>query len=210
MRELMYYVDSKDRIVIETQRLTSHPPGNSAQRKKALRSGWQPTWVTSEKRFVESVGPISTQEGCDIYNENEHVAEMGRIFAQQTVQEINFQNENFEISPFVPTPVFVGHQILCWVCDEKFSTATHEGHPICNDCLDHFLHTSSEKLTDGCGPVPDDCPSDRGNMTEEEKQECRLDQQDDADREERVNFHQKVAKATTYGPAGFGAPDDGE
>lgn len=94
MRELMY-VDSKDRIVVERQHKTKNPPGNASQRKKAIRSGWKPDWVTDEKRFVESLGPTSTEEAAVIYNENEHVAEMGRDLAAQTLQEIENWNTNF-------------------------------------------------------------------------------------------------------------------
>jgi hypothetical protein len=172
-------VDSKDRIVEEIQRLTAHPPGNAAQRKKALRSGWQPTWVTSEKRFVESVGPTSTQEGAEIYNENEHVAELGRTLAARTVSNIEDQIANFELPPFVSTPVFIGHQILCWVCDEKFASTTHEGHPICDDCLDHFLHIGTLPVDSASGEeIPDPTAA--------------------SEPIERAEFHQKVADAQKH------------
>jgi hypothetical protein len=28
---------------------------------------------------------------------------------------------------------------ICWVCEENQAVTTHEGHPICGRCLDHFL-----------------------------------------------------------------------
>lgn len=32
-----------------------------------------------------------------------------------------------------------GRIILCWVCEEQRATNSMSGHPICDDCLDHFL-----------------------------------------------------------------------
>lgn len=32
-----------------------------------------------------------------------------------------------------------GKLIRCWVCEDSYAVTTHEGHAICNDCLDHFL-----------------------------------------------------------------------
>jgi hypothetical protein len=129
------------------ERLADRPSGNGAQRRKAIKSGWQPSWVKMGQptpfnppdfnSYVEG----STELGAVIYNENEHVAEMARCQADQTVSDILEQIENFEIAEFAPTPVFIGHEILCWVCDEKYAFALHERHPICDDCWKHMKIT---------------------------------------------------------------------
>lgn len=200
MRELMY-VDSKDRIVVERQHKTKNPPGNASQRKKAIRSGWKPDWVTDEKRFVESLGPTSTPENVQIGNDNEQIALLARAQADQTVADIEEQIENFELPPFVPTPVFIGHQLLCWVCDQKYSSTTHEGHPICDDCLDHFLHPSIGQAAedakggldfsgqDGMIPIIDRHEYHAGSHNPDICPACI---------NERADFHQKVADAQKH------------
>jgi len=32
-----------------------------------------------------------------------------------------------------------GFPLDCWVCEEHPAITRHEGHPICGECLDHFL-----------------------------------------------------------------------
>jgi hypothetical protein len=32
-----------------------------------------------------------------------------------------------------------GFPLDCWVCQERPAVTKHEGRPICDDCLDHFL-----------------------------------------------------------------------
>jgi len=35
--------------------------------------------------------------------------------------------------------------LLCWVCEEQRATNHMGGHPICEDCLDHFLPAPAPK-----------------------------------------------------------------
>lgn len=43
-------------------------------------------------------------------------------------------------------PVFVGRPLLCWVCDEMYACTVHEGHPICDDCMEHFLGKTAHQV----------------------------------------------------------------
>jgi hypothetical protein len=207
MNRLMIFAKN-EQVIVQPERLQTNPPGNGAQRRKALKSGWQPSWVktgqpsilddefetdfitlrTGDEGEVPGVAAIGienfTQESCDIYNENEHAAMLGRDYAKQTVENILDQIGNFETMEFTPVPVFIGHQLLCWVCDEKFAVTTHEHHPICDDCLDHFLGRKESGKPIGVGHEyysgshnPDTCS------------ECIL---------ERATFHKKVADAQEH------------
>jgi hypothetical protein len=149
--------EKNGQLVSQPERLTSNPSGNGAQRRKAIKSGWQPSWVKTgqpmpfygdmrsenDRNFFGFCVEGSTEFGAEIYNENEHVAMMGRDLAAQTVANIVEQNANFEVSEFVPVPVFIGYQLLCWVCDQKYASTVHEGHPICGECIEH-LHSLPE------------------------------------------------------------------
>lgn len=140
------YMDKNDQVVVEYQNLSERPSGNAAQRAKALRSGWQPQWIKAEKRLgvdVFAMGLASTtEEGEAIRDENEKVAQTYRELAASTVDQIDTWNGNFEIPEFVPTPVIPLGQLWCWSCEEMYAVTTHEGHPLCDECMTHFSKKS--------------------------------------------------------------------
>lgn len=39
----------KDQLMMQREHLSKNPPGNAQQRKKYLKSGWQPNWVAAER-----------------------------------------------------------------------------------------------------------------------------------------------------------------
>ena len=98
--------EKNGQLVSQPERLTSNPSGNGAQRRKAIKSGWQPSWVKTgqpmpfygdmrsenDRNFFGFCVEGSTEFGAEIYNENEHVAMMGRDLAAQAVEEtLNFE-----------------------------------------------------------------------------------------------------------------------
>jgi hypothetical protein len=133
--------EKNEQLVSQPERLTVRPSGNGAQRRKQIKSGWQSSWVKTGQPtpWVDANHQGGTEEGVEIYNENEHVAELGRSLARITKQEIATQIENFEVLGFVPVPVFIGYELLCWECDQKYACTAHEGHPICNECIEHCI-----------------------------------------------------------------------
>jgi len=94
------YINAKGQIVEERQALSKHPDGNAQQRKKAIRSGWQPSWRTTEKRIVDvgCMNPPTTEEGVEIYNENQRFSDMHRDAAEILVQSIDEHNAQFAIT----------------------------------------------------------------------------------------------------------------
>ena len=105
------YRDKNDKLLMQRERLTKQPAGSSAERRKALKSGWQPDWVKAGQPASATVEPIySDVEIVGVAEQNATMRDEYVRMAAATVQAINRQITNFKLDP--PKRVLVTIQYM--------------------------------------------------------------------------------------------------